>query len=227
MKIKKFKSRQILKLHLLKSKVYEQILKKKSSNSLSDIDLLQTITNFKKVLQVIFQYHIADKRVLFIGVPKKLEFRINKLTQHVAVSRIFNLQGSISNYSKNVTFRNSSKNTSKINLLKSLEPKLTKKPDLIVLFSHEKKENIISESYFAKIPLIIFNSDTVNVKKTDTFYRVSGNENNLMNSSNQNLFSMGLNFLFKSRKKKRQMSPNRVQKSFGESGKRFSRKHVV
>ena len=109
------------------------------------MDLLQTITSFKKALQVIFQYHNAEKHILFIGVPKKLEFRINRATKHVAVSNVFNLQGIISNYSKNFVTGNAFGNKSKINSLRTLEPKLSKKPDLIILFSHEKKENIISE----------------------------------------------------------------------------------
>ena len=215
MKIKKFKSKQILKLHLLKSRVYEQIIKKKSSSSFNEMDLLQTITSFKKALQVIFQYHNAEKRVLFIGVPKKLEFRINKLTKHAAVSSVFNLQGIISNYSKNHTTGNIFNNKVKMTSLKSLELKLSKKPDLIVLFSHEKKENLISESYFAKIPLIIFNADSTSRNIVDTFYKVPGNENNLMTTSNQNLFSMGLNFLFKVSKKKHRAI--KTQKPFFDS----------
>ena len=215
MKIKKFKSKQILKLHLLKSRVYEQIIKKKSSNSLNDMDLLQTITSFKKALQVIFQYHSAEKRILFIGVPKKLEFRINRLTKHVAVSNVFNLQGLISNYSKNFVSENVFGNKSKTSSLRTLEPKLARKPDLIILFSHDKKENIISESYFAKIPLILFNDEGTTRNSIDTFYKVPGNENNLMNTSNENLFSMGLNFLFKVVKKKR--NTLKSQKSFFES----------
>lgn len=227
MKIKKFKSKQILKLHLLKSRVYEQIIKKKSSNSLNEMDLLQTITSFKKALQVIFQYHNADKRVLFVGVPKKLEFRINKLTKHAAVSNVFNLQGIISNYSKNRTPVSLPGNKTKTSILKSLELKLSRKPDLIVLFSHEKKANLISESYFAKIPLIIFNDDDTHSRNlTDTFYKVPGNENNLMNTSNQNLFSMGLNFLFKVRRKKQ--NGLKSQRPFLEtSNSRTSRKRFV
>ena len=227
MKIKKFKSKQILKLHLLKSRVYEQIVKKKNSTSLTDMDLLQTITNFKKALQVIFQYHNSNKFVLFIGVPKKLEFRINRLTKHVAVSNIFNLQGIISNYSKNFSKRDTLKNKSKTNLLRSLQPKLSKKPDLIVLFSHEKKANIIIESSFAKIPLIIFNNET-NIKESrNTFYTVSGNENNLMSDSNKNLFSMGLNFLFKTRKKRRNITKSRQNPFFENSKLRSVRKRFV
>ena len=215
MKIRKFKSKQLLKLQLLKSRVYEQIVKKKSSNSLNEMDLLKTIASFKKAFQVIFQYHNADKHILFIGVPKKLEFKINKLTKHVAVSNIFNLQGIISNYSKNFTSGNFFRSKTKTSSLKALELKLSRKPDLIVLFSHEKKENLISESYFAKIPLIIFNDDATGRKVMDTFYKVPGNENNLMTTSNQNLFSMGLNFLFKVEKKNR--NSLKSQKSFFES----------
>ena len=103
MKTKKFRSKQIFKLHLLKSRMYEQIVKKKNSNFVTHIDLLQMITSFKKALQVIFQYNMADKRILFIGVPRKLEFKINKFTSHTAVSNVFNLHGIISNYSKNIT----------------------------------------------------------------------------------------------------------------------------
>lgn len=198
MKVKKFKSKQILKLYLLKSRMYERMVKKKGSNLLAESDLIQIVTYFKKALQVIFQYHSANKRILFIGVPKKLELQINKVTNHVAVSNIFNLQGVISNYSKNFVNKTIESQKSQGTLFKGFTPKLSKKPDLIVLFSHVKKSNIISESYVAKIPLIVFNNDLDSKKiPFSNFYDVQGNENNLMNMSNQNLFSVGLNFLFK------------------------------
>jgi ribosomal protein S2 len=194
MKIKKFKFKQILKLHLLKSRTYEQAIKKNNSNFLVDINLTQIINNLKKALQVIFHYHQADKRVLFIGVPKKLELKINRLTNHVAVPSTFNLQGIISN-----NFKSSS--ITKETGFKSFLPKLSKKPDLVVLFSHEK--SVVSESYFAKVPLIIFNNDE-NSKNSwlNNFYNVQGNSNTLTATYNKNLFCIGLNFLFKTVKRK-------------------------
>jgi hypothetical protein len=201
MKIKKFKFKQILKLHLLKSRTYEQAVKKNNSNFLVDINLTKIINNLKQALQVIFYYHQADKRILFIGVPKKLELKINRLTNHVAVPRDFNLQGIISNNFK-------SSNIKKETGSKSFLPKLSKKPDLVVLFFHEK--NIVSESYFAKVPLIIFNNDE-NSKDSgvNNSYSVQGNGNNLTATYNKNLFCIGLNFLFKTIKRKvRKQNPN-------------------
>jgi hypothetical protein len=162
-------------------------------------------------LQVIFYYHQADKRVLFIGVPKKLELKINKLTNHVAVPSTFNLQGIISNNFK-------SSNIMKETGFKSFSPKLQKKPDLVVLFFHEK--SVVSESYFAKVPLIIFNNDE-NSKNSlfNNFYNVQGNGNNLTTIYNKNLFCIGLNFLFKTvkRKVRTQKSNSFVPKNFNSN----------
>jgi len=187
MKLKKFKSKQILKLHLLNSRSYEYMMKSTDSGLLTDFKLIQIISDFKKVLHVIFEYHRADKRILFVGVPNKLEFRINKFTQHAAVDNTFELQsfGSFSLKTVNLL-----KNT------KSLMPKLAKKPDLIVLLSHEKKQNIIAESNVAKIPVIVFDgvaSSPLNSSKGSYNLRGLGGSS----SSEKNLFFLGLNFLFK------------------------------
>jgi hypothetical protein len=213
MKIKKFKFKQILKLHLLKSRTYEQAIKKNNSNFSVDTNLTQIINNLKKALKVIFYYHQADKRILFIGVPKKLELKINRLTNHVAVPSTFNLQGIISNNFKSSSIK---KETG----LKSFLPKLSKKPDLVVLFSHDK--NIVSESYFAKVPLIIFNNDE-NSKNSlsNNFYSVQGNGNNLTSIYNKNIFCIGLNFLFKTVKRKvsKQNPDSFVSKNFNSNFK--------
>ena len=38
---------------------------------------------YKGVLQIIFKYHQMEKKILFVGLPKKLELKINMLT-HVS-----------------------------------------------------------------------------------------------------------------------------------------------
>ena len=103
--MKKIKIQRLLKLSLLKSKVYEQPIKKMKFNNLIDVNLNQIIVGIKKVLQVIFQYHKAEKRILFLGLPHRLESKINQLTKHVAVPRNFNIQGVISNYNSKSLFR--------------------------------------------------------------------------------------------------------------------------
>ncbi len=200
MKINKFKSKQILKLHLLNSKAYEYISKKSNPGILTNFNVTQIVADFKKVLHVIYQYHQADKRILFVGIPKKLELKINQLTNHVAVSNNFELQGVISNNFKIV--RNNKQSFSKV-YSKLLLPKLTKKPDLVVLFSHEKKQNIINESHIAKVPLILFDyNDDSKSAWSSSLYNLQGIGERLHKTSNKNLFFFGLNFLFKTVKRK-------------------------
>ena len=221
MKIKKFKSKQILKLHLLKSKIYEQTTKKNSF--LFDTDLVQIIINFKRALQIIFQYHNAEKKILFIGVPKKLETKINKFTSHAAVPSNLNLQGIFSNYLKNsYTEKSNNKNPGSI-AFKRFLPKLSKKPDLIVLFSHDKTQTIISESYFAKIPLLVFDNE-IDHNKLNNFYKVETNGNSLANLSNQNLFFLGLNFLFKINHKKKVKTSKSFSSKFSKNNNFRTRK---
>jgi len=193
MKIRKVKIKQLLKLNLLRSKVYEQPIKKMKFDNLIDSNLNQIIVDIKKVLQIIFQYHQIEKRILFVGLPYKLESRINEYTRHIAIPKTFDAQGMISNPNwkslkggKNYT-QTRLKETSKF-----LLPKLTKRLDLIVLFEHEKSKMVFSEAEVAKIPLICFGTDST-VPSTGS-YKVEGNFKNV---SNKNIFFIGLNFLFK------------------------------
>ena len=201
MKIKKVKIKQLLKLNLLRSKVYEHPIKKMKHDNLIDSNLNQIIVNIKKVLQVVYQYHKIDKRILFVGLPYKLESKMNRYTKHVAVPKNLNIQGMISNRDQKPFKTDISSN--KLWMKQSpnfLLPKLSKKLDLIVLFEHDKSKTIFSEAEVAKIPLISFGThlDVVNT----ALYRVEGNFNNILTAPDKNVFFMGLNFLFKDLKKK-------------------------
>jgi len=203
MKLKKFKFKQILKLHLLNSRAYEHALKKTNSGFLTDFNLIQIISDFKKALHVIFEYHRANKKILFIGAPKKLELKINRSTHHVAVDHNFELQGVISNNLKSAKFTKAGKQTFSKVYLKSLIPKLSKKPHLVVLLSHEKNQNIIAESYVAKVPVITFVSDSYSKTELGNgSYNLEGFSQNSTSTSEKSLFFLGLNFLFKRLKKK-------------------------
>lgn len=204
MKIQKFKYKQLLKLHLLKSRVYEQPIKKTNFNDLIDLSLDQILVGIKKALQIIFQYHQTEKRILFIGLPSSLEFKINQFTKHIAVSNTFNIQGFISN--NNFKSFKDDKNVNQgllKNYFKFLLPKLTKTPDLVVLFDHEKSKNILSEAWTRKVPVIFFDT---NLDSQDgfasNFYVVKGNFKNMLATSNKNIFFIGLSFFFKNFTKK-------------------------
>ena len=202
MKIKKLKSKQLLKLHLLKSRVYEHSSKK---TNLIDLSLDQTLVDIKKILQIIFHYHQADKRILFVGFPAKLELKLNVLTRHIAVPNSFNVQRIFSNINLK-TLKNEKKvfragSTVSVNFLM---PKLMKKPDLVILLDHEKREALLSEAWVMKIPTIVFSETRESNGLSDNFfYRVKGNFKNALATSNKNIFFISLNFLFKTLRKKK------------------------
>jgi len=200
MKIKKVKIKQLLKLNLLRSKVYEQPIKKMKFDNLINTNLNQIVVDIKKVLQIIFQYNKTEKRILFLGLPHKLESRVNQFTKHVAVPKNFDVQGIISNYNRK-SFE-SDKNQNQIwlkNYSKFLLPKLAKKLDLIVLFDHDKGKTILSEAHVMKIPVVFFGTNS-NSQNTAS-YSIEGNFKNILTASDRNIFFIGLNFLFKNLKK--------------------------
>ena len=209
MKVKKVRIKQLLKLNLLKSKVYEQPIKKMKFNNLIDTNLNQIVVDLKRILQVIFQYHQTNKRILFLGLPHKLESAVNQLTRHIAVPKDFNIQGVISNYdSKSFKIHKNFNTTWFKTYSKFLLPKLSKKLDLIVLFNHEKSKAIVSEAGAAKIPVIFFGT---NFDLQDAaLYSVEGNFKTILTDYNKNIFFIGLNCLFKNHKIKK--NPNFDQK---------------
>ena len=198
MKLKKFKFKQVLKLHLLNSKIYEHGTKKGNSTFLTDLNLTKTISEFKKSLNVIFEYHQLNKKILFVGLPPKLELKINQRTHHVAVNRNVELQSLLTNNLKSSKFSKGAKQLAFKDYLKLSLAKFSQKPDLIVLLAHEKKQKVIIENNLAKIPLIVFNSsDCLEDNSFNGFYNVTGFHETLVSTSEKTLLFLGLNFLFK------------------------------
>jgi hypothetical protein len=208
MKTKKFKSKQLLKLHLLKSRVYEYPIKKMNFNGLKTTNLDQILISIKKALQIVFQYNQANRRVLFIGLPFELEFKINSLTRHVAVSNCFDTQAIVSNNKTNLLLNFQSSTTKLVKQSsKVLLQKLMKKPDLIILFDHDKNHVILSDAWVSKIPVVTF-VDNHNFRDTasQSSYWVNGNFKNILAAFDKNIFFIGLSFLFKNLKKKKPRS---------------------
>nr|QYB22969.1 ribosomal protein S2 [Cylindrotheca closterium] len=199
MKLRKLEFKQILKLHLLKHRTYEQpFVKNNNINPVTDLTLNETIFNLKKALQIIFQYHIRNKRIFFIGVPTKLESKINKTTNHVAISQDLNIQGLISNRSNKNLIGTKQINKQKTVKFKSLLPKLSKKPDLVVVVAHEKTDLIYKECAVAKLPIINFKTEDISKETWSTYsYDLQLSPKNSTLTTDKNLFSIGLNFLFK------------------------------
>ena len=86
------KHQQILKLQLIKSRIYE--LNTKNNNRFNDIRLNQIITNVKKALKIIFTYNSSGKKIIFLGINDNLLVKkINIKTNHVALPLGFKTQG--------------------------------------------------------------------------------------------------------------------------------------
>lgn len=232
MKTKKFKFKQLFKLQLLKSRVYEHPIKKTNLNDLANANLDQILVGIKKALQIIFQYNQTSKCILFIGLPSKLESRINVATRHVAVPKSFNIQGLISNNS--VKLLKDIKSSTQLSFKASsqyLLPKLAKTPDLIMLFDHEKGKTLLSEAWVAKIPLIAFEiNDDFRAVSTSNSYVINGNFKNALTTLDKNVFFISLNFLFKkfekSKKKPLLVLPKKNSASFTKATKSPKRKAI-
>lgn len=183
MKIKKSKIyRKLLELYLIKLRTYEQYDKK--IKNIVNISVNQTLIHFKKALRIIFKFHKKNKKILFLGFNGLILKKINKETNHTAISSKIKLQGIISNDLK-------FKNYEKYSLLK-----LKKKPNLIVIFDFiENHNSILKESSNAKIPTITFGSHMDRRNKNTFLYSIPTNIEFLVN--NKFFFYNCLKFLFK------------------------------
>lgn len=200
MKLKKIKikSQRLFELHLMKSRIYEQPIKTSFSKSLPDVNLADIIVNFKTVLSVIFKYHTSNKRILFIGVSKSIEATLNRKSPHVAISRFLDMK----KVRLETMFKSNLGSDKQISKLekKFLLPKLTSKPDLVVVFEHNRSDSnleaIIQESYINRIPIIKFNFNLQERYKIHS-YNVPGNVKGFSSKIMDSLFSILVNSVIK------------------------------
>lgn len=173
-KIKKYQSR-LLRLQILK--LY---YKKKSQNSETTVKQIELYLN--KISHVIYNYHINNKKILFIGFPKNFKKNL-KQTKHSFIPECQWLNGMLSN-------RNYNNKQKKVpnNLIK-LFLKLKKKIDLIIIYDLNKESTAIEEAYIARTPVINL---TTKLKITNAFstYEFPGNFFNINHQkhTNNNIF---------------------------------------
>ena len=165
----KIKTKQLLKLHIIKFRIYEN--HKNSLDYLPNINTAEIVIKLKKSINIIYNFHKNKKKILFIGVPKLIEKKINLETNHIAVPEFYNMLGLFIN---KPILKNQSIQKNKLFSFS----KLNSKPDLILIFNSDNEDLIIKESYKSKIPVIKFNSN-FNLKNKNLFnlYEVPGNLN--------------------------------------------------
>lgn len=146
-RIKKYK---LLRLYLAKYEVY-----KKGQSSLlyiSDKLLDRLELSFKKVLFLIHQYHICNKRILFVGLPystNRVFVEVLLKSKHIFIPKSVWLKGLLGN-------RDSISKESKTFLYFKNFLKIKNNPHLIVLFNELSSSNLLLESSKLNIPMVFF-----------------------------------------------------------------------
>jgi ribosomal protein S2 len=184
-RVKKYK---LMRLYLAKYEVYK---KKGLTSVISDIVLDRLEIGLKKVLFIIYQYHVYNKRILFIGMPQSTDKKFLDVllkSHHTFVPRFVWKRGLLGNkeslYKKSLNFSYFK------NFLN-----MKNNPHLIIIFNEEKLSNIVLECQKLYIPVIYFGSLK---KRVDGLtYLVEGN---FVNRKIKNFFQFLIYSILKKQK---------------------------
>lgn len=208
MKLKRIKHKKykILKLHLLKSQVYQADLKNDNFNEFVNKSLEQSELHIKKALKVVYEYHCNNLKILFVGLPNvhnRFFKDLLRSTQHFFIPSNVWVNSFLANHSSIFRFlklkQSAKKSAGKKNLsLKNINTLLSvrTKPDLVVIFNQDIKTDIVRELSNLDIPIILFgNNVSFNSQIT---YPIPGNFF-LVNQKVTNIFFCLLCSIFKNR----------------------------
>ena len=204
MKVDKVKNKnyKLFKYNLLKLQIYSNVFFLNeiyfSNNILEQIEI-----SMKQILKIVFEHHLYQFKILFIGFPVVSSWKQIKLiylTNHDFISEkswingIFRNRLSILTYLKLIQSQNFSK---------SLQLLLTVKTKhyLVVMFNQKFEINMVNEFYKAGIPVLSFNSDYLKTFKIP--YQVLGNFDFMEKNIKLTFFYLFYSLLKKSPLKKR------------------------
>lgn len=210
MKIKNIKkyNNKLLKLQLLK--LY---YKKKSYHFKSNTNIRQVELYLNKISNIIYNYHVNNKKILFIGLPENFKKIIHK-TNHILVPEYKWLNGMLNNNSS----INRQKNTP--NKILKLSLKLKKKLDLIVAHNLNNKSTAIKEGYITRMPVITLTTKLTMFDNKST-YESPGN----FNFDNDKITNNNLFFSIIKIALKRAIKKVKKQKLFNKNKQQNKRKY--
>lgn len=194
MKIKKIKltsKNKLIKLQLFKSRIYKK-------NIYSRINTNQIQLYFKKIIHIIYEFHISGKKILFLNFPKKIEKKIVKnfkQQKHLFINTENFFNGIISN--QKINFKQVSQLQKFIKNNSKKKIPLQKLVDLIVIFNPLSLFNSDKNLYISKIPTITINENfhsNINFKQD---YKIIGHFKFIEKQVNNNFFICFLNAIFK------------------------------
>lgn len=182
MKIKKFKfinnNNKLIELQLLKSQIYKKNFKFYNNQQLY----------IKKIINIIYEFHISNKKILFINFPKKFQIKITKKiknNQHIFINNEKFLTEIFNNQQKFI--KNNFKNKIPINKL----------IHLIIIFNPLSLLNYDKKSYIFKIPTITIGNNKKNKLNFKQNYKLIGNYKFIEKKINNNIFFSILKVILK------------------------------
>lgn len=188
MKLKKlsYLKYKLIKIEFFKSKLYRK--------SLQSFDLAETY--LKKAISIIFQYHMKNKKILFVGVNKKIQNKykhVLKKTKHLFLPEKYWIKGLLTN--KVTVFKYIKKSFSSTKIKNYFL--LKKSPNLIVIFNKQSQASIIKEAIKLKIPVIVLNSEK---SQLEGIFHQMYLSSETVNQKNSDLTVLMLNSIFRKRK---------------------------
>jgi len=206
--LKKYKTK-LLKLKLLKTKIY------KDEKNLSYLLLKDMETRLKKILYIIYRFHVANKKILFIGTPMKLDPQIKSLLKrkkHNFIPESIWVNGIITNSKPSFKYlikQHAIKNNKTAKFLFNLK----NQADLIVVLNEKLNLTALEESSLKRIPTISLNTNSKLYNSNLSTYKIAGNYSFSKKTIRNNFFFLLLSSILKKAEqlKKRQI-PNIVKK---------------
>ena len=188
----KYKTK-LLKLKLLKTKLH------KSQKNFDYLLLKDMETRLKKILHVVYRFHAANKKILFIGMPIKLNNQIKQMLKgkkHSFVPESIWMSGVITNA------RSSFKHLAKQHAINNDKTSkflfnLKDQADLIVLLNEKLNMTALIESSSKRIPTISLDA-TYNLTNLNlSTYKVPGDYAFTDKKIRDNIFFLLLNSILK------------------------------
>ena len=207
--LKKYKTK-LLKLKLLKTKIY------KNEKNLDYLLLKDLEIRLKKILHIIYKFHIANKRILFIGTPLRLNYQIKQILKnkkHNFIPESVWMSGIITN--SKPSFKHLIKQNA-VNKNKTSKFLFTLKnqADLIVVLNENLNLTALKESSLKRVPTISLNVSYNSSNSDLAIYKAMGNYNFTKKTIRNNLFFLLLSSVLKKAEqhKKQQVQHIRRQK---------------
>jgi len=211
----------LLKLKLIKTKIY------KNTKNLNYLILKSMETRLKKVLHIIYRFHIASKKILFIGTPLELGNKIKQLLKnkkHSFIPESVWVNGIITNSKPSFKYLLKQHAIINNNTSKFLF-NLKNQTDLIVVLNEKLNLTALNESSLKRIPTITLNSCYNLLNFNLATYKVEGDYSFTRKTTRNNLFFLLLSSLFrkaelvkqkqtKNNIKQRKIRPTKKPKNF-------------